>query len=77
MSLLLDAGESVSWVIKIDAYPEPEIVWSKDGNEDVIRQQSKFNVKSSRERTELKMDGLELEDTGVYQVHLQSNRIVP
>ena len=69
--LQLNAGESAVWVINVDAYPDPVISWAKDGDEDIIRQQSKFSVDSSRTRTVLRISDIELGDTGVYQVHNQ------
>ena len=68
--LELNAGESVTWVIEIDAYPEPRITWSKDGNENVIKMQSKYQVESDRKKTVLHIKDLELRDTGIYQVEV-------
>ena len=66
--LRMDAGQSVVWVVQIDAYPDPLVTWSKDGDEDVIRQQSKFSVENSSQRSQLQIADVKLEDAGVYQV---------
>ena len=65
-----NAGESVTWVIHIDAYPEPVITWSKDGDQDIIKELSKYKLESDPTKTVLQIDHLELEDTGIYQVEV-------
>lgn len=69
-------GESMVWKIDIEAYPDPLITWSKDGDEDIIKQHSKFNVMSDRKKTVLEIKGLEMEDSGVYQVEVIAKDII-
>lgn len=72
----MNSGESITWKIEIDAYPDPVITWSKDGNEDIIKQHSKYTVESDRKRTVLDIRDLKLRDTGVYQVEVVAKDII-
>ena len=75
-SLEVNPRELVTWVIDIDAYPDPVIAWSKDGDENIIRQHSKYTVENGRTRTILTITDLELTDTGVYQIKVSAGDVI-
>ena len=62
-------NDTVKWVVRFEAYPKPDVIWSKNGDVNVIKRNPiKYKVKSEAQQTVLEISNIDLTDSGVYRV---------
>ena len=56
-------------MVRFEAYPKPDVIWSKNGDVNVIKRNPiKYKVKSEAQQTVLEISNIDLTDSGVYRV---------
>ncbi|KAI9559738.1 hypothetical protein GHT06_013743 [Daphnia sinensis] len=70
------ANETIKWVVFYEAYPKPQIIWSKGSRENVIRNTtSKYVIKDELRRTVLEIKEIGLTDSGQYLLTVHTNKV--
>lgn len=70
------ANETIKWVVFYEAYPKPQITWSKGSRENIIRNtSSKYVIKDELKRTVLEIKEIGLADSGQYLLTVRTNRV--
>lgn len=70
------ANETIKWVVFYEAYPKPQIIWSKGSRENVIRNTtSKYVIKDELRRTVLEIKEIGLADSGQYLLTVHTNKV--
>ena len=64
----VEAGKSATFVVYIDARPDPIVNWYRDGQLEPINTTSKYVVHRSWGKTYLKIRDASIEDNGVYRL---------
>lgn len=69
------ANETIKWVVNYEAYPKPQITWSKDTRENIIpNTMSKYSVKVELKRTVLEIKEVGLADSGQYLLTINTTK---
>jgi hypothetical protein len=62
-------NETVTWIVKFEAYPKPQIIWSRGKDEAVIKKNPiKYKIKTETRQTVLEISSAELTDSGLYRL---------
>ncbi|XP_046651440.1 vascular endothelial growth factor receptor kdr-like isoform X2 [Daphnia pulicaria] len=70
------ANQTIKWVVFYEAYPKPQITWSKGSRENIIRNtSSKYVIKDELKRTVLEIKEIGLADSGQYLLTVRTNRV--
>ena len=70
------ANQTIKWVVFYEAYPKPQIIWSKGNRENVIRNTtSKYVIKDELKRTVLEIKEIGLTDSGQYLLTVHTNKV--
>ncbi|XP_057365386.1 vascular endothelial growth factor receptor 1-like isoform X1 [Daphnia carinata] len=70
------ANETIKWVVFYEAYPKPQIIWSKGSRENIIRNTtSKYVIKDELRRTVLEIKEIGLADSGQYLLTVHTNKV--
>ena len=71
----VQSGKSATFVVYVDARPDPEVNWYKDGDPETINTTSKFVVHRSWGKTYLKIRDATVADSGVYRLVATSGNV--
>ncbi len=71
----VESGKSATFVVYIDARPDPEVNWYKDNDPEPINTTSKFVVHRSWGKTYLKIRDASTADNGVYRLFATSGKL--
>lgn len=71
----VESGKSATFVVYIDARPDPEVNWYKDNDPEPINTTSKFVVHRSWGKTYLKIRDASTADNGVYRLFATSGKM--
>jgi hypothetical protein len=62
-------NDNVTWIVKFEAYPKPQIIWSRGKDEAVIKKNPiKYKIKTETRQTALEISNVELADSGLYRL---------
>ncbi|XP_078051519.1 contactin-1-like, partial [Augochlora pura] len=69
-------GDEVEWIVDVDAYPLPELKWINTHGEEITKLlkpgKSKFSIDNACCKPVLKINSLDLSDTGIYTIEARN-----
>lgn len=71
----VDAGKTMTFVVYVDARPDPVVDWFKDGQLEPIATSAKYVVHRSWGKTYLKIRDTSIADNGVYRLLATSGQL--
>ena len=65
-------NETVKWIVRFEAYPTPQVIWSRGKDAAVIKKNAKYQITTETRQTVLEITNVELADSGVYRLAISN-----